>query len=87
MVRLKLIADLVINHSSDEHPWFEKSINRIHPYTDFYVWADPKGFDDEGKPIPPNNWAVLGNGTTKEANSIFTSSPSNSQTSIYVVSN
>ncbi|KAL6954690.1 Alpha amylase, catalytic domain [Sarracenia purpurea var. burkii] len=46
---LKLIADLVINHSSDEHLWFNKSIDRIHPYTDFYVWIDPKGYDQDGK--------------------------------------
>ena len=48
--------DLVINHSSDEHEWFQKSIKKIDPYTDYYIWADPKGYDQNGKPIPPNNW-------------------------------
>ena len=29
------------------------------PYTDYYIWADPKGIDKEGKPIPPNNWGLF----------------------------
>lgn len=58
---LKLIMDLVPNHSSDQHAWFNMSINRIEPYTDFYVWKDPKGFDENGKPIPPNNWVCTVN--------------------------
>ncbi|XP_065223126.1 maltase 1-like [Planococcus citri] len=53
---LHLVIDLVINHSSDEHEWFQKSINKTAPYTDYYVWANPKGYDSNGKPIPPNNW-------------------------------
>ncbi|XP_065225150.1 maltase 1-like [Planococcus citri] len=53
---LYFLIDLVINHSSDEHEWFQKSIDRIDPYTDYYVWADPKGYDSNKKPIPPNNW-------------------------------
>ncbi|XP_065205958.1 maltase 2-like [Planococcus citri] len=56
---LKLMTDLVINHSSDEHPWFGKSVDRIYPYTNFYVWLDPKGYDSKGQPIPPNNWLSL----------------------------
>ncbi|XP_065224317.1 alpha-glucosidase-like [Planococcus citri] len=54
---MKLVLDLVINHSGHEHAWFQKSIDRIDPYTDFYVWKDSKGFDNEtNKEIPPNNW-------------------------------
>lgn len=52
---LKLILDFVPNHTSDEHEWFQKSIKKIDPYTDYYVWRDPKGWKD-GKPILPNNW-------------------------------
>ncbi len=48
--------DFVPNHSSNKHVWFQKSVAREDPYTDFYVWKDPKGFDEDGKPIPPNNW-------------------------------
>jgi len=47
---IKIVMDLVINHTSDQHEWFEKSRNRIEPYTDYYIWQDGK----EGK--NPNNW-------------------------------
>ncbi|HWQ97158.1 MAG TPA: alpha-glucosidase [Clostridia bacterium] len=49
---LKLIMDLVVNHSSDEHLWFvESRKSRDNPYRDFYIWRDGK----DGK--EPNNWA------------------------------
>jgi len=48
---MKLIMDLVVNHTSDEHEWFEKSRRRIDPYTDYYIWR-PK--QPNGK--LPNNW-------------------------------
>jgi glycosidase len=51
--------DFVPNHSSDEHEWFQKSVQKVDPYTDYYVWKDPKGFDADGKPIPPNNWVCF----------------------------
>ena len=44
------------NHSSDEHEWFLKSVLRQEPYTDYYVWKDPAGYDKNGNPLPPNNW-------------------------------
>ncbi len=50
--------DFVPNHSSDEHQWFINSVQRIDPYTDYYVWLDPSGFADDGTPLPPNNWVV-----------------------------
>ena len=54
---LKVILDLVMNHTSDEHAWFRASrASREGPYADYYLWRDPKGFDAEGNPIPPNNW-------------------------------
>ncbi|XP_065223403.1 maltase 1-like [Planococcus citri] len=53
---LKLIIDMVINHSSNKHPWFIHSVNKKKPYTDYYVWKDPAGYDRNGNPIPPNNW-------------------------------
>lgn len=53
---LKLVMDFVPNHSSDEHEWFLRSLQREDPYTDYYVWQDPAGFDGNGNPIPPNNW-------------------------------
>ena len=48
---MKVIMDLVVNHTSDEHEWFRKSRQRIDPYTDYYIWRP-------GKPGGklPNNW-------------------------------
>ena len=48
---MKLVMDLVVNHTSDEHAWFQKSRQRIEPYTDYYIWR--KG-EKDGK--LPNNW-------------------------------
>lgn len=48
---MRVIMDLVINHTSDEHEWFQKSRKRIEPYTDYYIWR-PAG--KNGK--LPNNW-------------------------------
>ena len=52
---LWVIMDLVINHTSDEHPWFVESCkSKDNPYSDYYIWRDPKWV--EGKMLPPNNW-------------------------------
>ena len=48
---MKLIMDLVVNHTSDEHEWFQKSRRRIEPYTDYYIWRPAR---KNGK--LPNNW-------------------------------
>ncbi len=49
---IRLILDLVPNHTSDEHPWFrESSASRSNDKSDWYLWAEPGG--DGG---PPNNW-------------------------------
>lgn len=47
---MKLIMDLVVNHTSTEHQWFKKSRQKIEPYTDYYIWKNGK------KNGPPNNW-------------------------------
>jgi oligo-1,6-glucosidase len=48
---LKLVMDLVVNHTSDEHPWFvESRKSKDNPYRDYYIWRAPK----DGK--EPNNW-------------------------------
>lgn len=48
---MKLIMDLVINHTSDEHPWFKKSLkNKNNKYADYYIWKDPVDGEE------PNNW-------------------------------
>ena len=51
---MKVIMDLVVNHTSDKHEWFQKSRQRIDPYTDYYIWRPAK---KNGK--IPNNWDSL----------------------------
>lgn len=52
---IKIFMDLVPNHSSIEHPWFNASRHGQEPERDYYVWKDPK--DRKGDDIfPPNNW-------------------------------
>ena len=53
---IRVVLDLVMNHTSDEHPWFVASRRREAPYTDWYIWRDPAGRDADGAPLPPNNW-------------------------------
>jgi alpha-glucosidase len=50
---IHIILDLVLNHTSDQHPWFlEAKKSKDNPYHDWYLWQDPKPYGD-----PPNNWA------------------------------
>ncbi|NWJ00362.1 SLC31 protein, partial [Crypturellus undulatus] len=57
---LKLIMDLIPNHTSDKHRWFQLSRNRTGKYTDYYVWHDCA--QAGGSLTPPNNWvSVYGN--------------------------
>ena len=49
---IKVVLDLVVNHTSDEHAWFvESRKSKDNPYSDFYIWKDQK--EDKGL---PNNW-------------------------------
>ena len=49
---IRLVMDLVVNHTSDEHPWFlEARTAKDNPYRDYYIWRDGK----DGR--EPNNWA------------------------------
>ena len=55
---IKIVMDLVINHTSDQHPWFQKSRRKEEPYRDYYIWRPGKGKK------PPNNWSgFFGGGT------------------------
>lgn len=49
---IKLVMDLVVNHTSDEHPWFiESRKSKDNPYRDYYIWRPAKDGHE------PNNWA------------------------------
>ncbi|MBR1763749.1 MAG: alpha-glucosidase [Eubacterium sp.] len=57
---MKLIIDLVVNHTSDEHEWFIKAkSSKDNPYHDYYIWRDAT----DGDKTPPNNWISLFKGT------------------------
>ena len=59
---LKLIMDLVVNHTSSQHAWFQASKqDRTNPYADFYIWKDP---NLDG--TPPTNWGSSFGGSTWE---------------------
>jgi len=51
---IKIIMDLVINHTSDEHEWFKQSRDKDSEYRDYYIW---KPGNVDGK--PPNNWTTF----------------------------
>ena len=59
---IKLIMDLVVNHTSDEHRWFQKSLKKDSPYRDYYIWKKGKGDN------PPNNWESFFKGPAWEYN-------------------
>ncbi|EPQ30960.1 uncharacterized protein PFL1_01149 [Pseudozyma flocculosa PF-1] len=53
---IKILLDLVINHTSDQHRWFKESrASKQSPKRDWYIWR-PAKYDAEGKRHPPNNW-------------------------------
>jgi len=58
-MRIRVITDLVLNHTSDEHAWFVAACNPLHPehaiYHDYYIWQKPK-FDQEGNRMAPTRW-------------------------------
>ncbi len=61
---IKVIMDLVVNHTSDEHDWFIKSQDKNSPYHDYYIWRKGK----LGGKLPPNNWLSCFEGKAWEYN-------------------
>ena len=55
---MKLVMDLVVNHTSDEHEWFQKALAGDEKYKDYYIFRKGKG---DG--IPPNNWTSVFSGS------------------------
>ena len=61
---IKLVMDLVVNHTSDEHEWFKQSrSSKDNPYRDYYIWRPGRG--KNGKK-PPNNWTSRFSGSAWE---------------------
>lgn len=53
---MRILCDLVVNHTSDEHKWFKESrSSKDNPKRDFYIWRDAR-VDAEGNRQPPSNW-------------------------------
>lgn len=62
---MKLVLDLVINHTSDEHKWFQESkSSKENPKRDWYIWRPARYID--GKRTPPTNWRSWFSGSTWE---------------------
>lgn len=56
---LKIVMDLVVNHTSDQNKWFQESKkSKDNPYRDYYIWRDPVDGHE------PNNWGSYFNGST-----------------------
>ncbi|KAH7330600.1 glycoside hydrolase family 13 protein [Rhizoctonia solani] len=63
---MRLVMDLVVNHTSDQHAWFKESrSSKSNPKRDWYIWRPPK-FDAQGNRKPPNNWASIFGGSAWE---------------------
>ncbi|MCQ2612742.1 MAG: alpha-glucosidase [Treponemataceae bacterium] len=61
---IRIIMDLVVNHTSDEHEWFKKSRQSKdsgNPYRDYYIWRPP--VIRNGRKCPPNNWTSFFTGS------------------------
>ncbi|KAJ7669661.1 glycoside hydrolase family 13 protein [Mycena rosella] len=66
---MKLMMDLVVNHTSDEHEWFlESKSSKTNPKRDWYIWRPPK-YDAVGNRHPPNNWKAVFQGSVWEYDS------------------
>lgn len=53
---MKIMFDLVINHTSDQHQWFKESrSSKDNPKRDWYIWK-PATYNEKGERVPPNNW-------------------------------
>lgn len=55
---IRIVMDLVVNHTSNQHPWFISSKDPVSPYHDYYVWKKGK----KGGKKPPNNWTSMFSG-------------------------
>jgi oligo-1,6-glucosidase len=64
---IKIVMDLVVNHTSDEHPWFIESRDPDSPKRDWYWWRPPReGFEPGGEGAEPTNWEAVWQGSAWE---------------------
>ena len=75
---IRILLDMVLNHTSDKHPWFvDSASSRTNPHADWYIWNDGKPDPTDGKApnahhgpngwvVPPNNWSSLFQGSAWE---------------------
>ncbi|CAK7267738.1 hypothetical protein SEPCBS57363_002743 [Sporothrix epigloea] len=63
---MKILLDLVINHTSSEHAWFKESrSSRDNPKRNWYIWKPPR-YAEDGTRLPPTNWRSYFSGSTWE---------------------
>ena len=63
---IRIIFDLVVNHTSDQHAWFKESrSSKSNPKRDWYIWR-PAKYDKDGTRRPPNNWRAHFGGSAWE---------------------
>ena len=64
---MRVLLDLIVNHTSDQHQWFEESRkSRKGQFADYYIWKDAKVDEETGKREPPNNWGSIFGGPAWE---------------------
>lgn len=67
-LNIKIILDFVPNHTSDEHEWFQNSINKVAGYEDFYVWHPGyTNLSNTNERLPPSNWISTSPGPNNSA--------------------
>ena len=77
---IKVLIDLVVEHTSDEHPWFRAArSDRDSPYRDYYIWSDDPERDEPVQPMFPATSAAPGRGTRPRASSTGTGSTASSR--------
>ncbi len=59
---IKIVMDLVVNHTSSQHEWFKAAQDPESPYHDYYIWKEPKR-NKRGRLRPPNNWQSFFSGS------------------------